>query len=291
MVRNTPLISVIIPLYNKEMSIKKTICSVLNQEYENFELLIIDDGSTDKSLEIVSAFDDNRLTIISKKNGGVSSARNLGIKKAIGEFIFFLDADDLIKKKCLSVFEVLTSKHKDISIFVSNYEVLKDGKVELKDLDIKKDVLLHKPLKSYWSQKIFPRTGCLLIKKQCFNKVAAFDTRISLYEDLDLIIRLFREYSIVYSYQSLFIHLSDYNELSKNAVSVYKTYAYYIELHKYSFYEKLLKIENVYNTLQSNLSKKDKRHLVYKKYSFFYFFGLIFFVKRKSLFSKITKIF
>ena len=100
---NCPLISVIVPLYNKEQWIEKCIFSILGQSYQNMEILIINDGSTDKSLNIVSSIDDARMTIIDRFNGGVSSARNLGIKSAQGEFIAFLDADDEWKVKHLEV--------------------------------------------------------------------------------------------------------------------------------------------------------------------------------------------
>jgi glycosyltransferase involved in cell wall biosynthesis len=95
-------ISVVVPLYNKENSIHKTIISVLDQSFTDFELLIIDDGSKDDSLNVVSKINDARLVVHSKVNGGVSEARNFGIEKSNGEFIFLLDADDLIKKDCLT---------------------------------------------------------------------------------------------------------------------------------------------------------------------------------------------
>lgn len=97
---SSPFVSIIIPMYNAELYIKKTICSVINQTYKDFELLIIDDGSTDSSLIICKdlALKDKRIIVLSKSNGGVSSARNYGIKNAKGEWILFVDSDDLINK-------------------------------------------------------------------------------------------------------------------------------------------------------------------------------------------------
>lgn len=87
-------ISVVIPLYNKAAAITSTIQSVLAQSYPYFEIVIIDDGSSDNSVQKVRLIDDKRIKLISKQNGGVSSARNYGIRMAKYEYLAFLDADD-----------------------------------------------------------------------------------------------------------------------------------------------------------------------------------------------------
>jgi glycosyltransferase involved in cell wall biosynthesis len=89
------LVSVIIPVYNAEQYITATVQSVLAQTYSNIELLIVNDGSSDRSIEICQEFQDNRIRILQQQNRGPSAARNLGIRHATGEFIAFLDADDL----------------------------------------------------------------------------------------------------------------------------------------------------------------------------------------------------
>lgn len=94
------MISIIVPVYNsaKNGKLSHLIESILNQEYKNFELLLIDDGSTDNSLQICEQFSrhDNRVKVFHKANGGVSSARNYGIEKSLGEFLFFADDDDYV---------------------------------------------------------------------------------------------------------------------------------------------------------------------------------------------------
>ncbi len=99
-----PLISVIVPVYNAENTLKYCINSILNQTFGDFELLLVDDGSKDKSAEICDAFaeKDNRITVIHKENGGVSSARNEGIKKASGKYICFVDSDDSVVPEYLN---------------------------------------------------------------------------------------------------------------------------------------------------------------------------------------------
>jgi glycosyltransferase involved in cell wall biosynthesis len=96
-------VSVIIPTYNAEKFIAKTISSVLDQTYQDFEILVIDDESPDRSVEICQQFHDDRLRIISQKNRGLPGARNTGIRAAQGEFIAFLDADDLWLPEKLAV--------------------------------------------------------------------------------------------------------------------------------------------------------------------------------------------
>ncbi len=90
-----PIISVVIPAYNAENTILETIASVRQQTFSDFELIVINDGSTDGTLELLHSIKDNRLQIFSYENGGLSIARNRGIAHATGEFISFLDADDL----------------------------------------------------------------------------------------------------------------------------------------------------------------------------------------------------
>jgi glycosyltransferase involved in cell wall biosynthesis len=89
-------VSIIIPLYNSEKYIAETINSALNQTWENKEIIIIDDGSTDKSLVIAKSYERVNVIVISQQNKGASAARNVGIKNSKGDFIQFLDADDLL---------------------------------------------------------------------------------------------------------------------------------------------------------------------------------------------------
>lgn len=92
----TPLVSVIIPCYNAEKFISHTITSVLDQSFQSFEIIIVNDGSTDRSQEIISAFKDPRICCLQKENTGVSDSRNKGFEKATGGYVLFLDADDII---------------------------------------------------------------------------------------------------------------------------------------------------------------------------------------------------
>lgn len=100
------LISVIVPIYNIDKYVEKCICSIINQSYRNIEIILVDDGSTDKSGEICDsmAICDNRISVIHKENGGLSEARNRGLEESKGEIISFVDGDDWIHPQ---MFEIL----------------------------------------------------------------------------------------------------------------------------------------------------------------------------------------
>src|ERR1022692_3824950 len=116
--------SVVIPLYNKAAYISTAIESVLNQDYLEFELIIVNDGSTDRSLEIIRLINDSlkeQFRIINQSNSGVSTARNNGVKAANYNFIAFLDADDWWDKDFLKEMNVLIVNYNEAGIYASNY--------------------------------------------------------------------------------------------------------------------------------------------------------------------------
>ena len=114
------LISIVIPIYNAEKYLHQTIQSVLNQTYTNFEILAVNDGSKDHSLEILQQFTDSRIRIIDKANTGVSDTRNTAIKAANGEFVCFLDADDYLSPVYLQRMHE-TAKENYADMVVCNY--------------------------------------------------------------------------------------------------------------------------------------------------------------------------
>lgn len=115
------MISVVIPLYNKEQYIGRTINAVLSQSFQDFEIVVVNDGSTDRSVQRVKDIDDKRIRIISQENAGVAAARNTGIKEAKGEYIAFLDADDEWKTDYLSIQMQLAETHPQCDVFATNY--------------------------------------------------------------------------------------------------------------------------------------------------------------------------
>ena len=94
---NKPLISVIVPIYNVAPYVRECLDSVINQTYKNLQIILVNDGSTDESESIAREYlSDERIELVCTKNGGLSRARNTGLEKAIGEYIYFIDSDDYI---------------------------------------------------------------------------------------------------------------------------------------------------------------------------------------------------
>jgi len=182
------LISVILPAYNASEFIAEAISSVIGQTHENWELIIIDDGSVDDTGSIVDSFlkSDNRIKYISKLNSGVSDSRNVGIKKAQGNFIAFLDADDVwlsdnLKKKLeeLDSCDVIYSECEliDEHSKLINKVLTGSEQPELIDLLLLKGNYITAP--SGW-----------LIKKEVLTKIGEFDINLSNNADQDLWIRI-----------------------------------------------------------------------------------------------------
>ncbi|KKG09440.1 glycosyltransferase family 2 protein [Methanosarcina sp. 2.H.A.1B.4] len=124
-----PLISVVIPLYNKEPYIDRAINSVLNQTFQEFEVIIVDDGSTDKSAGVVKSFLDCRVRLIQQENAGVSAARNKGIEEAKSDIIAFLDADDEWMPTFLETIINLRQKYPKAGIYATAYSWFDSNKV------------------------------------------------------------------------------------------------------------------------------------------------------------------
>ena len=127
---NTPLISVIVPVYNVEKYLRKCVDSIVNQTYKNLEIILVDDGSPDNCGKICDEFAemDNRVMVIHKENGGLSSARNAGLDIATGEYITFVDSDDYIENDTYEKVVVAINKFDSDLIFFREKSVDESGK-------------------------------------------------------------------------------------------------------------------------------------------------------------------
>lgn len=167
-----PLFSVIIPLYNKEKYIGNALQSVLNQTYKNFEVLVVNDGSTDKSLDVVNTFNDTRLKVFTKVNGGVSEARNFGVERAMYEYVALLDADDKWHPGFLKGIIRLINKYPGNGLYASAFEYIKPRGVRIYG-----DKLPEGIVEDFFKVKLqdsMPSASAVVIKKQVFNEVGGF---------------------------------------------------------------------------------------------------------------------
>lgn len=174
-----PFFSIIIPTYNRGHLILATIKSIQQQVFGDFELLIIDDGSTDNTYEVIRNINDVRIKYFKKNNGGVSSARNFGIDKCTGKYINFFDSDDLAYPNHLSEAYNFISENKDAKIILFDFEW---GDMERKHV---KEVLMRykDPNKAILSLN-YPSTNCVFLHKSIFEH-ARFNESLTIGEDWD----------------------------------------------------------------------------------------------------------
>ena len=120
-----PKISVIVPVYNAEKFVGKCIESVQAQSYIDWQMILVDDGSKDKSLEVCQRYadTDNRISVIHQENAGAGAARNTGLAKAVGDYVVFIDSDDYVDKDYFA----LLAKHKEDVVFIDVQAVGEDG--------------------------------------------------------------------------------------------------------------------------------------------------------------------
>lgn len=198
-----PYFSIVIPLYNKEKYVANTLRSILSQTFADYEIIIIDDCSTDQSLAVVQGFENERVRIIShNKNKGLSAARNTGIRHAQSQYITFLDADDTWKPLFLKKIAELISKFPEAGIFATGYEEIHSQDLALevhKNLAFKEGEMAIVPdfFTANSHQPIFCYS-CVAIKKEVFENAGYFDESISLGEDVDFNIRANLRYSLAY---------------------------------------------------------------------------------------------
>lgn len=193
------LISVIIPTYNRGYVLKRAIDSVLNQTHESLELIIVDDGSTDDTKQLVDSIDDKRLGYYLLNHKGACAARNFGIDMAKGSYIAFQDSDDSWRKNKLER-QLEIMKEKDASIiFCSSRRWNPAGTVSvIFPDDIREGFLNYDEI----SVDNFVKTQCLLMKKECLNDVR-FNPDLPRFQDWDLAMRLSKIYDIYYTSEIL----------------------------------------------------------------------------------------
>ena len=195
-----PVISVVIPVYNKEKFIENTIYSVLNQTLSDFELIIVDDSSTDKSLSIIDSIKDKRIKTYSIKNSGVSKSRNYGVEKSTSNLIAFLDADDLWKNNHLEQLYKLYLENPNCGMYAMSY---------IKNINFKSYKKSYFGLSNFSgilenfftssSVDCIASSSSVMIPLNVFKKINGFNENLKKREDTALWIKIALNYKIAFS--------------------------------------------------------------------------------------------
>lgn len=230
------MISVVIPLYNKEQIIGKSLQSVLSQDYDDFEVVIVNDGSTDRSAEIVKGIDDSRIRLIEQENGGPSKARNTGVMHAKGDWIVFLDADDELVDNALQMMDSEISNYPNADLIDFNGYIQIENRKFLRYHPITGKV--KNPLRSFYYRHITPGCGHSIFKTT-FVRKHPYDERIRRFEDFEILLRMLPNANVFSSQSITDIHNMNYAEASNARKDIMEDYMGYLDIKKGSFWHKM----------------------------------------------------
>ena len=224
-------VSVIIPTYNREATIGASIQSVLNQTWQNFEIIIVDDGSTDNTRQVIEAFTDDRIRYIClEQNGGASHARNTGIRLSVSEFVAFLDSDDeWLPEKLEKQMQVMQQATEAVGLVYCRMRgTKKDGSILICPE-------LWRPVEELQGNIFYPLleenvigTPAMLVRKECLEQTGGFDEWLKCLEDWELILRIAEKWEIGFVDDILVeVHFSE-SGVSKNIKGDVETRCYMI---------------------------------------------------------------
>lgn len=222
------MISVVIPLYNKEKYIGRAIRSIMNQTYQQFEIVVINDGSTDHSAAVVEQIGDSRIRLISQENAGVSAARNSGIEASKYDFIAFLDGDDEWKTNHLEVIVDLMDKYPSCGVFATSYYFYKEN--ETPSLPILPAHFSFSGedgvLDNYYrlaSGTDFPiHMSSYVVRKSEIQKIGSFPVGIPSGEDVITLAKLFAVCDFAYSKQPTSLYYLSYEPKNERPIQMIK---------------------------------------------------------------------
>ncbi len=189
------LVSVIIPTFNRADLVREAIQSVLDQTYQNFEIIVVDDGSTDGTEQVLAPYKDKIIYIYQENQGG-AAARNTGIKHARGKYIAFLDSDDLwLPEKLEKQLEIL-EKNEDIAMVYSNIIRVYDGG-RLKKIGINpKNIISGNIYHEILLRRVWVSLPTWIIRKACFEEIGGFDPEFRTSHDREMVVRIVKKYQI-----------------------------------------------------------------------------------------------
>jgi len=270
----TPFFSVIIPLYNKENYFKNTLNCVFNQTFIDFEVIVVNDGSTDNSVKIVEEYNDERLQIIHQKNQGVSVARNTGMAHSKANYFCFLDADDLWKPNHLQAFHETITRFPEAKMYCNRYvtQISKKTFIKNKFIDINENYEGY--INDFFKSSLINRvalTSAVCIHKDIFNEIGGFDPTLKSDQDLDYWIKIALKYKVsITAENTMFYNFINANKsLSKDQSKFNKltNLNQYVEIEKSNESLKLfLDVYRIEYSLNYHILGLKKQSLEYIKY-------------------------
>ena len=248
-----PLISVIIPSYNREHLIGRSIRSVLNQTYKEIEVIVVDDGSTDNTRDVVSSFKDSRIRYIRHDNNrGGCIARNTGINASRGEYIAFQDSDDeWLPEKMEKQMHVFNSVPKYVGIVYSAFLRVKDCSASFipsNKVTIKDGNLLNQLIKGN-----FISTQTTILRKTCFDKAGVFDKNLHRLQDWELFIRMSKYFEFKYISEPLVIVYHQKDSISSSKKAYFEAIILIVEKHLDSFSKNNVTLAATYRHIGTEL--------------------------------------
>jgi glycosyltransferase involved in cell wall biosynthesis len=230
-----PFFSIVIPVYNKEKFVAATLKSVLEQTFTDFEIILINDGSTDESEARIFEFNDARIKYHSNKNHGVAAARNFGIEKATAKFICFPDADDYWYSNFLETMHHYIAELPEQKVFACAIEIETNNNIikAQYSLPAKSDFEIVDFFEASQKECVL-WTSSVCIHKSVFDKVGTFDAIIKYGEDTELWIRIGLLFPVVFIQKTLARYVYDQQSVSRNLNYYFETYTF----EKYASAEK-----------------------------------------------------
>ncbi len=213
-----PKVSVIIPTYNRAKYITRAIDSVLNQTYQDFEIIVVDDGSKDNTKEILTPY-MNKIHYLWQENRGISAARNIAIQRATGEYIAFLDSDDVWLNNKLQIQVDILNKSFNIGL-VHNKMIMLSEQGQKVGMKPKRES--GKDFKELLEIGGDLPTSSVMVRRECFDKTGLFDENLPIMEDFEMWLRIAKEYDL---YEIKDQHLAYYyrhdQQITRNRIKVF----------------------------------------------------------------------
>ncbi|WP_445454190.1 glycosyltransferase family 2 protein [Flavobacterium sp. 25HG05S-40] len=218
-----PFFSIVIPLYNKEQYVLDSLKSVLDQTFQDYEVIVVEDASTDTSLEVISTIKSEKVSVIQHpSNKGLSASRNTGIKNAKGDYIAFLDADDFWKPSYLEELFLLTKSYPEGKLFATNYEELYPNDITLLPQNNAKNLAEKSLITTFFDISLAQPLYCpssFCVAKSVFDTVGFYNESIRFGEDVDFNIRANTVFPLVYSKKPLVRYtMVSENQITQSAI-------------------------------------------------------------------------